>query len=138
MILIYKFIWTTAAALQKMAISHNQVGMAMCADTVINPAMVRKIDSSFSRIYLRFNIEKLLCALVNGETILYLFLMAVSKHKDLRFYQNDNICTLHETDMSLVRPIIDGLMSRLLFSFCVSSVASFFSDDLLFCRGETE
>jgi len=116
-----------------MAISQNQVGMAMCADAVINPAMVRKIDGSFSRIYLRFNTGKLFCDLVNGETILYLFLIAVSDRKNISFYQSDNICTLHETDMSLVRSIIGGVISRLLLSFCSLFDTSFCSDDLLFC-----
>ena len=112
--------------------------MAMCANVVINPVMVRKINGSFSRIYLRFNTGNLLCDLVNEETLLYFFLIAVSDRKNLNFHQNDNICTLHETDMSLVRSIIDGLISRLLLSFCVFlSDTSFFSDDFLFCWGST-
>jgi len=111
--------------------------MAMDADAVINPAMVRKIDGSFSRIYLRFNTGKLLCDLVNEETLLYFFLIAVSVRKNLSFYQNSNICTIHETDMSLMRSISDGLTSRLLLSFCTLPDTSFFSDDLLFCSGET-
>ena len=120
-----------------MAISRNRVGMAMDADAVVNPAVVRKIDGSFSRIYLRFKTKKLLCDLVNEETLLYLFLIAVSVRKNLSFYQNNNICTLHETDMSLILSIIGGLTSRLLLSFCTLSDTSFFSDDLLFCSGET-
>ena len=119
--------------LLKMAISRNRVGMAMDADAVINPAMVRKIDGSFSRIYLRFNTGKLLCDLVNEETILYFFLNAVSDCKNLSFYQNDNMCTLHETDMSLVRSINDGLISKLFLSFCTLSDTSLFSYDFLFC-----
>ena len=120
-----------------MAISRNRVGMAMDADAVVNPAVVRKIDGSFSRIYLRFNTGKLLCDLVNEETILYFFLIAVFDRKDLSFYQNNNICTLHETDMSLMLSIIGGLISRLLLSFCTLPDTSFFSDDFLFCWGET-
>jgi hypothetical protein len=111
--------------------------MAMDADTVVNPAMVRKIDGSFSRIYLRFNTGKLLCDLVNEKTLLYFFLIAVFDRKDLSFHQNDNICTIHETDMSLVRSIIDGLISGLFLSFCTLSDTSFFSDDFLFCWGST-
>jgi hypothetical protein len=111
--------------------------MAMDADAVVNPAKVRKIDGSFSRIYLRFNTGKLLCDLVNEETILYFFLIAVFDRKDLSFYQNNNICTLHETDMSLMLSIIGGLISRLLLSFCTLPDTSFFSDDFLFCWGET-
>ena len=111
--------------------------MAMDADAVVNPAVVRKIDGSFSRIYLRFNIGKFLCDLVNEETLLYFFLNAVSDRKNLNFHQNDNICTLHATDMSLVRSIIDGLISRLFLSFCTLSDTSFFSDDFLFCWGTT-
>jgi hypothetical protein len=120
-----------------MAISRNRVGMAMDADAVVNPAVVRKIDGSFSRIYLRFNTGKLLCDLVNEETLLYFFLNAVSDRKDLNFHQNDNICTFHGTDMSLMLSIISGLTSRLLLSFCTLPDTSFFSDDLLFCSGET-
>jgi hypothetical protein len=111
--------------------------MTMDADAVVNPAMVRKIDSSFSRICLRFNIGKFLSDLINEETLLYFFLIAVSDRKDLSFHQNDNICTLHETDMSLVRSIIGGLISRLLLSFCALSDTSFLSDDFLFCWGST-
>ena len=73
----------------------------MDAGSVVNPAVVRKIDGSFSRIYLRFNTGKLLCDLVNEENLLYFFLIAVSDRKNLNFHQNDNICTLHGTDMSL-------------------------------------
>ena len=120
-----------------MATSRNQVCVAMDADAVINPVMVRKINGSFSRIYLRFNTGKLLCDLVNEETLLYFFLIAVSDRKNLNFHQNDNICTLHATDMSLMRSIIDGLISRLFLSFCVLSDTSFFSDDFLFCWGST-
>jgi len=111
--------------------------MAMDADAVVNPAVVRKIDGSFSRICLSFNIGKFLCDLVNEETLLYFFLNAVSDRKDLNFHQNDNICTIHGTDMSLMLSIIDGLTSRLLLSFCTLPDTSFFSDDLLFCSGET-
>ena len=111
--------------------------MAMCANVVINPVMVRKINGSFSRIYLRFNTGKLLCDLVNEETLLYFFLIAVSDRKNLNFHRNENICTLHETDMSLMPSIIDGLISRLLLSFCTLSDTSFFSDDFLFCWGST-
>ena len=118
-----------------MAISRNRVGMAMDADAVVNPAVVRKIDGSFSRIYLRFNTGKLLCDLVNEETLLYFFLIAVSDRKDLNFHQNDNIYTIHGTDMSLMLSIIGGLTSRLLLSFCTLSDTSFFSDDFLFCWG---
>jgi hypothetical protein len=111
--------------------------MAMDADAVVNPAVVRKIDGSFSRIYLRFNTGKLLCDLVNEETLFYFFLIAVSVRKNLSSYQNDNICALHDTDMSLVSSIIDGLTSRLLLSFGTLPDTSFFSDDFLFCWGET-
>ena len=107
--------------------------MAMDADAVINPVIVRNINGSFSRIYLRFNTGKLPCDLVKEETLLYFFLIAVSERKDLSFYQNDNICTLHETEMSFVCSIIDGLVSRLPLSFCTLSDTSFFSDDFLFC-----
>jgi len=120
-----------------MATLRNRVGMTMDADAVVNPAVVRMIDGSFSRIYLRFNTGKLLCDLVNEETLLYFFLIAVSDRKYLSFYQNDNICTIHETDMSLVRSIIDGLISGLFLSFCTLSDTSFFSDDFLFCWGST-
>ena len=111
-----------------MAISRNRVGMAMDADAVVNPAVIRKIDGSFSRIYLRFNTGKLLCDLVNEETLLYFFLIVVSDRKDLSFYQNDNICTLQKTDMSSLRSISDGLISRSLLSFCTLSLSdsSFF------------
>ena len=126
MILIYKSSWTTASALEKMAISQNRVGMAMDADVVINP--VRKIDGSVSRIDLRFITRKLLRDLVSGETLLYFFLIAVSDHKKLSLYQNDRIGTLQKTDMSLLRSISDGLISRLILSFCTLSLSdsSFF------------
>lgn len=132
MILIYKFNWTIAFALKKLAISRKRVCVAMYADSVINPAMVRKINSSFSRIYLHFNIGKFLSDLFKEEISIYFFLNAVSARKNLSFYQNDNICTLHETDMSLVRSIIDGLISELLLSFCTLSGTSIFSYNL-FC-----
>jgi hypothetical protein len=120
-----------------MATLRNRVGVTMDAGSVVNPAVVRKIDGFFSRIYHRFNIGKLLCDLVNEETLLYFFLIAVSDRKNLNFHRNENICTLHETDMSLMPSIIDGLISRLLLSFCVLSDTSFFSDDFLFCWGST-
>ena len=77
--------------------------MAMCVDAVINPAMVRTIDTYFSRIYL--------------------------------FHQNhnDNVCTLHKTNISLVRLIIDSLISGLFLSSCTLSGTSIFSYYLLFC-----
>ena len=133
MILISKSSWTTASALEKMAISRKRAGMAMDADAVINPAMVRKIDGFFSRIDLRFHTGKLLRDPVSGETLLYFFPVAVSDRKDLSFHQNDNIGTLQETNMSSLRAINDGLISRLLLSFCTLSDSSFFSDDLLLC-----
>jgi hypothetical protein len=136
MILLYKSSWTTASALEKMVISRNRVGMAMDADSVIDPAMVRKIDGSFSWIDHSLNTGELLHDLVSGETLLRFFLITASDRKDLNFYQNDNTCTLQETDMPLMRSISDGLISRLLPSFRSLSDASFFSDDLLFCCGE--
>lgn len=110
--------------------------MTMSADAVIDPAMVRKIDGYFSRIYLHSNTEKLLCDHVNEETLLYFFLTSVSDRFDLSFHQNDNISTFHETDRSLLRAISDGLIPRLLPSFCNSSDTSFFPTSL-FCRGKT-
>ena len=111
-----------------MAISRNRVGVAMDADAVINPVMVRKIDGSVSRIEHRFHPGKLLLDPVSGETLLYFFLIVVSDRKDLSFQQNDNICTFQKTDMSLLRSISDGLISRSLLSFCTLSLSdsSFF------------
>lgn len=111
--------------------------MTMDADAAINQAIVRKIDGSFSWIYLHFNIEKLIRDHVNDETLLYLFLTAASRFKDLNFYQNGNTYTFHKTDRSLVRAISDGLISKLLHSFCVLFVSSFFPDDLFIFCGET-
>lgn len=110
--------------------------MTMSADAVIDPAMVRKINGYFSRVYLPSNTEKLLCDRVNEETLQYFFLTAISDRFDLSFHQNDNIGTFHETDRSLVRVISDGLISRLLPSFCILSDTSFFPT-ILFCRGRT-
>ena len=88
--------------------------MAMGSDAVINPAMVRKIDGSVSRIDHPFHTEKLLRDLVHAENLLYFFLSVASDCKDLSFSPNNNIGTLQETDMSLACSICDGLLSRLL------------------------
>ena len=79
----------------------------MYAEAVINPAMVRTIDTYFSRIYL--------------------------------FHQNHsgNVCTIHKKNISLVRLIIDSLISWLFLSSCTLSGTSIFSYYLLFCWGET-
>ena len=100
----------------------------MDADAVINPAVVRMIDGSVSRIEHRFHPGKLLLDPVSGETLLYFFLIVVSDRKDLSFQQNDNICTLQKTDMSSLRSISDDLISRSLLSFCTLSLSdsSFF------------
>ncbi len=72
----------------------------MCADAVINPAMVRTIYAYFSRIYFF--------------------------HQN----HNDNICTFHKAKASLVRLRIDALVSRLLLSSCILSGTSIFSYNL--------
>lgn len=118
--------------MKKLAISRKRVCVAMYADSVINTATVRKIDGSFSWIHLYLNTGKLLCDLVNEETTLCFFLIAASDRKDFSFYQNDNIRATYETDMSLMRSIIDGLTSRLFLSSRALSGTSIFSYNL-FC-----
>jgi hypothetical protein len=111
--------------------------MTMDADAVINPAVVRKIDGTNSRIDLRLNTEKILRDLVQADNVLCFFLITVSNHKNLVLSPNDNICALDETDMSSVRAISDGLISMSLLSFCALSDSSYFSGDSLFPGGET-
>lgn len=107
--------------------------MAMDADVVINLAMVRKINGSFSRIYLRFNTGKILRDLVKEEMPLHFYLIIVSDRKYPGSNQNDHIGTIQETDMFLIRSISGGLISRLLLPFCTLSDTSFSPDGLLFC-----
>jgi len=109
--------------------------MAMSADAVIDPAIARKIDGSFSRIYLFFNIGNILHDLLCGEMLLNLFLITVSDCKYFHFPKNHHISTRQETNRSLVCVISGSLISRLLLSSCTSSDTSFFST-ILFCRGE--
>ncbi len=109
--------------------------MTMDADTVLNPARVRKNAGSVSRIDHSFNTEKFLRDLVHAEHLFYFFLIVISDCKDLIFSPHNNIGT--ETYLSLFQSLSDCLVSGLLLSLCTLSDSSFFSDDLLFCRGET-
>jgi len=111
--------------------------MAMDADAVIYPAVVREIAGSISRIYRLFSTENFFRYILHAENLFYFFPIAVSSLKDLILFSNDNIGTLHKTDMSLMRAIGDGFISMPLLSFCALSDSSLFSDDLFLCRGET-
>jgi hypothetical protein len=110
--------------------------MAMYADAVSNPAIVRKIRGSISRIDIRLSTETILRDLVEAEKILYFALTPISARKDFSFCQNNSLVTMHETYNSLLRLLSDSLLARLLLSLRTLSDSSFFSDDLFFHRGE--
>jgi len=97
----------------------------MDSDAVVNPAVVRKIDGSFSRIYLRFNTGKLLCDLVNEETLLYFFLNAVLT---VRSQFPSKWQLMHHSWDRYVFDAFDNwrLTSRVLLSFCTLPDTSFF------------
>jgi hypothetical protein len=108
----------------------------MDANAVIKPAMIGKISGSVSRTNLCCSTEKLLRDFVHVENLRYFFLIIISDRPDLIFSAQDNTGTLQETDMSLVRVLSDGLMSRLFLSFCALSDSSFSLDDLFQSIGE--
>lgn len=110
--------------------------LGMDADAVIKPAMIGKISGSVSRTNLCCSTEKLLRDFVHVENLHYFFLIIISDRPDLIFSAQDNTGTLQETDMSLVRVLSDGLMSRLFLSFCALSDSSFSPDDLFQSIGE--
>jgi hypothetical protein len=91
--------------------------IAMQIKRILLPERVRKIEGSFSWIDHRFITGGFLRDLSSVETLLYLFLIAVSDRNGLSFYHDDRIASLLKIDLPALGQAREGLLQRSLVAY---------------------
>ena len=84
---------------------------------LLNPALVRKIQGSFSWVDHRLITDGFLSDLSTLEILLYLFLVAVSDRNGISFYHQDKIASLLKIDLPSLGKAREGLIHRSLLAY---------------------
>ena len=89
----------------------------MDAKWLIDHERIRKINGSFSWIDHRFISGRFIHDLSREETLIYLFLVAVSDRQGLSFYHDDRICSLLKIDLAALGEVREILIERSLIAW---------------------
>ena len=89
----------------------------MDAKWLIDRERIRKISGSFSWIDHRFISGRFIHDLSREETLIYLFLVAVSDRQGLSFYHDDRICSLLKIDLAALGEARALLIERSLIAW---------------------